>query len=239
MKKLLLVLVFAMVCTATQAQLYINELLASNTLTITDDNGDFDDWIEIYNAGSLPVDLAGYYLTDDAADMVKYQIPTGSPLLTTVAAHGFLLIWCDDEGAQGPLHTNFKLGAGGEFVGISDANQTVLDSLTFGAQNPDISYGRTADGGPNWSLFATPTPEATNVIVGLDPQAVFAQYFLYPNPTTSKVQSSDHQAFTIFDVSGRQVGSADANGTADVSGLPAGIYIARGFQGPAVRFTKR
>lgn len=240
MKKLFLFALLGLTAFAADAQITINEFLASNTVTNTDSAGDFDDWIELYNGGSNPVDIAGYYLTDDPLDLQKDQIPTGYPALTTIPAHGFLMIWCDEEGIQGPLHVNFKLGAGGEFIGISDSLMHIVDTLTFGAQNPDISYGRTPDGGSNWILYPVPTPDATNMgPVALALSQVAAPFRLFPNPATSTIGTTDGQPFHILDAIGQVVGTSDASGNAAISGLPAGIYIARGISGATVRFVKR
>ena len=71
--------------------LVINEFMASNT-TIADPQGDFDDWIEIYNTTNSPINLGGMYITDSLSDLTKYQIPTGFAAQTTVAAYGFLIL---------------------------------------------------------------------------------------------------------------------------------------------------
>ena len=74
------------------AQLTINEFMADNGSTIADENGDFDDWIEIHNAGNVPVDIGGYFISDDAAEPTAWQIPNVNPSLTTIPAGGFLLL---------------------------------------------------------------------------------------------------------------------------------------------------
>jgi hypothetical protein len=142
--------------------LVVNEFLASNSAMGSDEFGEFDDWIEIYNGSSHAIDLAGYSITDNLTAHTKYVIPTGSPATTTILAKGFLLIWCDGQPEQGPLHTGFKLSASGEQIGLYDPTGDTLDELTFGAQTTDVSYGRTADGGGTWAYFTTPTPGASN-----------------------------------------------------------------------------
>jgi hypothetical protein len=239
MKKLLLLLFTSFAAISTDAQLSINEFLASNSITNSDNNGDFDDWIEIYNAGSTPVDLGGYYITDDPLDLQKFQIPAGSSSITTVPANGFILIWCDEEGTQGPMHANFKLSATGEFIGLSDPNQILLDSLTFGAQTPDISQGLATDGGTTWMAFSSPTPAATNVTVGLLPQSLSSNFCLYPSPATDRIASTDGQSFSVLSLTGQSVTFSNSQGVADVSRLPAGIYIAYTPAGTTTRFTKR
>jgi hypothetical protein len=143
-------------------QLYVNEFLASNATGLTDPVGNFDDWIEIYNAGSTPVDLGGMYMTDDLAVTNKWQIPTTDAATSTVPAHGYLVIWADSEPAQGVLHVNFKLSASGEAIGLYTSAGAVIDAVTFGAQTADVSAARVPDGGANWLFRNTPTPGATN-----------------------------------------------------------------------------
>ncbi len=140
----------------------INELMAQNVGSIQDSRGDYDDWIELYNYGNAPVDVAGCFVTDDPANPAKWQIPTGDPAVTTIPPGGFLLIWADDEAAEGWLHANFKLSAGGESVALHDPEQNLIDSVTFPALDADVSYGRLPDGGDQWQTFPRPTPGESN-----------------------------------------------------------------------------
>ncbi|MCB2380503.1 lamin tail domain-containing protein, partial [Hymenobacter sp. BT635] len=154
--------------------LFINEFLASNT-KVADEFGEFDDWIEIYNSGTQPVDIGGFYITDALSNPAKYQIPTTNPTLTTIPAKGFLLLWCDEQLFQGVRHIGIKLGAGGEQIGLFQPNGTAvtaLDTYTFGPQTTDISVGRQSDGAPNFVSFTVPTPEASNNAGGGNPAPV-------------------------------------------------------------------
>ena len=69
-----------------------------------DQDGDFDDWIELYNNGSSPIDLEGYYLSDDPEDVMQWAFPAG----TEIAANGYLVVWADEDEDQSGLHANFK-----------------------------------------------------------------------------------------------------------------------------------
>ena len=143
--------------------LFINEFLASNSTTIADEFGGFDDWAEIYNAETFAVDIGGMFVTDDLNNPTKWQIPTTDPTVTTIPPGGYLILWFDGEPTQGPLHVDPKLGAGGEDIGLFDSNGTQIDGFTFGPQSSDISYGRLPDGGTVFEFFTVPTPGATNV----------------------------------------------------------------------------
>jgi hypothetical protein len=143
--------------------LYINEFLASNDSSNTDENGEYDDWVEIYNPGTEPVDIGGMYFSDKLDNLTNWQIPTTDPSVTTIPAGGFIVIWADKQMEQGPLHVDAKLSADGEDIVLTAPNGTkIIDSLTFGAQTTDVSYGRYPDGSDNWQTFTTPTPGASN-----------------------------------------------------------------------------
>jgi len=120
----------------------INELLASNTTDATDEAGDHDDWIELYNNNDFEVNLGGYYLSDDVSDPTKWQIPSG----TLIPENGYMIIWADDEGGEGPLHANWKISAGGESVLLLDASQNIVDSISFGQQVTDKGFARVPNG---------------------------------------------------------------------------------------------
>ncbi len=142
--------------------LVINEVMASNSLTKADPQGQFDDWIEIYNNGDTLVDIGGMYVTDNLEKPTKWQIPANDPAATTIAPHGYLLIWADEDTADKGLHAAFKLSAGGEQVALFAADGTTLiDSVTFPTLGCDVSYGRGSDTG-QWRFFPAATPGAEN-----------------------------------------------------------------------------
>jgi hypothetical protein len=142
----------------------INEVLASNGRTRADPQGEYDDWIELYNQSSAPVNLGGMYLTDDPTEPAKWQFPKNTSAQTTIPAHGYLLVWADGEVGDSGLHAAFNLKASGESVALFDRDGlTLIDSVDFDAQTTDISYGRFPDGADLWSPLTTPTPGAQNI----------------------------------------------------------------------------
>jgi hypothetical protein len=145
------------------AILVINELLARNDFGITDPQGQRDDWIEIYNSGEEPINIGGMYLTDDLSEPTKWRIPNDNPSDTTITPDGFLLVWADNDPTDAGLHTNFQLDSdAGDQVGLFDTDGvTLLDSITFGRQTPDVSYGRDPDATSNW-VTLNPTPGTSN-----------------------------------------------------------------------------
>lgn len=145
---------------ATGQQVAINEFLASNDTTVTDQDGEYDDWVELYNSGDTSFDLTGCFLSDEAANPTRWQFPD-----TVIAAGQFLIVWADGDLEQTGLHTDFRLSASGEELLLSDSAAQPLDFVNFGPQSADISSGRYPDGwGPFQSMlptFAAPNQDET------------------------------------------------------------------------------
>lgn len=150
-------------CLSEQAysQVMINEFSCSNISTITDNFGETPDWVEIYNAGSSTVNLAGYYLSDKLSNPTKWQIPAG----VTVPANGYKLIWCSgmDVVVGTNVHTSFKITqTQPEGLVFADPSGIIIDSMTVKPTQSGHSRGRTTNGGSAWGVFITPTPNASN-----------------------------------------------------------------------------
>ena len=162
-------LIFAASLGQVQARVIISELLAVNDKDLKDADGDHVDWIELHNAGDATIDLAGWALTDDAKDLGKWMFPA-----VKIEAGGFLLVFASGKNRANPdgeLHASFKLGAGGEYLGlVRPDGQTVAHHfvMKYPKQRDDVSYGVPAD----WK----PSPaSSTSVIAG-------QVYFLRPTP---------------------------------------------------------
>ncbi len=135
----------------------ISEFMAANATTNVDSAGAASDWVELHNTTATAVDLAGWALTDNAANPQQWVFPS-----ITLAPDEYLLVWpTGTSSTTGELHTNFKLSASGEYLGLRDPSGTVMDEYapTFPVQYTDISYGRSASG---VGYFATATPGAAN-----------------------------------------------------------------------------
>jgi hypothetical protein len=153
----------------TPPRLVVNEIVASNVAGVLDDQGEHEDWIEIYNPGTAAVALGGMYLTDDLDIGNQWEIPAG----VSIGPNGYLVFWADDQVAQGPLHAGLKLSASGEAVGLfgaRDLGNTRLSGFKFGPVAADVAIGFKPDYSgltqPGVVVFpdylATPTPGATN-----------------------------------------------------------------------------
>lgn len=206
----------------------INEIMASNTTLLSDLNN-YGDWVEIYNPSNQDIDIAGYYVTDDFSLPMKYQIPTGEPS-TIIPAGGYKLIWADDSARV--LHANFKISSGGErFALVNNDGTTFIDSISFGPQTTDVSYGRTSDGSDTWTFFNTATPNASNAPTGtLNMEMSNTTSFVFPNPAESTlfIRGNNWNALRIFDLTGKIVlevtNIISKTNHVDVSFLPTGIY---------------
>src|SRR5262245_5218864 len=101
---------------AVRADPIITEFMASNTKTLKDSDGEYSDWIEIYNPDATPVNLSGWYLTDDAKTKNKWKFPA-----VTLAPNGYLVVFASSKNRIDPaaqLHTNFSLDGNGEYLGL-------------------------------------------------------------------------------------------------------------------------
>jgi len=140
--------------------LVINEFLAKNNACCTDENGEYDDWVEIYNGTDAPIDLGGMYFSDRCDDPGPYRIPNTDASITTIPVEEFLVLWCDGQPEQGILHLDLKLSGDGEAVVLINRDgTTVIDFYTFGAQTSNVSMGRI---GNDWIFFEHPTPGSSN-----------------------------------------------------------------------------
>lgn len=146
----------------------ITEFMAGNTATIRDNDGEYSDWIEIYNAGTQTANLGGWYLTDSAGNLTKWRFPTG----LTLAPGDYLLVWASDKSRNvlgAPLHTNFKLGkSAGGFLGLvySDGVTVISSFVSYPTQYDDVSYGRDRLDSFILGYFNSPTPGAVNATAG-------------------------------------------------------------------------
>lgn len=157
-----LLILFLFIATNLSAQIRVNEIMASNSSTISDEQGDFDDWIEIINLGEVSVNFGGMYVSDDPENLIKWQIPTDQSASTTIAPGQYLLIWFDDDTDDGALHVEPKLSASGEFVILTESDGvTIIQSVEFGEQETDVSWATTEEGGDVFA-FQTPSPGEEN-----------------------------------------------------------------------------
>ena len=151
-------------CISYSQNLVINEVMSSNSNTVQDNNGNYSDWIEIYNNSDSPINLNGYGLTDDDLLPFKWVFPNG-----ILSAHQFLIIYASGVSNFSNfqnLHTNFKISQSGEPITLTAPNGTLADHMVSTVIPPNVSLGRQPDGSPNWLYFSSGnvTPGNSNKI---------------------------------------------------------------------------
>lgn len=201
----------------------INEILPSNQSGITDEYGEHDDWVELYNAGSIAVNLHKYYLSDADEAPLKWRLPD-----VTMNPGSFLLFWADGSIEQGPLHTNFSVRASGDNIYLfkkDDTNLTLVDKVEMPAVISEYSYGRETDGNLPWIYFANPTPDASNgTSTGLLSELSPDEISVYPNPTRGKVFFTEKANYILSDITGKKL-QEGRNSELDLHNFSAGIYL--------------
>ena len=140
-----------------ESSIVINEVMPLNTSYITDQNGEFDDWIELHNNSSFSFDISGYYLSDSKSRLSKWKIPAG----TTISGNGYLVFWADKDTTQTGLHTNFKLSSAGEKVYFITPDFLIIDYVEYPAQTIQLSYSRKPDGTGSF-IWQSPTFNSSN-----------------------------------------------------------------------------
>jgi hypothetical protein len=220
----------------------INEFMAVNDQTAADQDGEYDDWIELYNNDSLAVSLKGYHLSDNIDNPVKWTFPD-----TVIRGGGYLIVWADKDTTQTGLHASFKLSGSGESILLSDTVGNIFDQYFFGLQSADISTGRYPNGTGAYATMApTFSRENDNALTVITPgQESKTQGFSlgqnYPNPFRSvtiipyTLPAPCHVNIEIYNLQGRKIitlvsaqqAAAGYEVTWYAGDQPPGIYICR------------
>lgn len=143
------------------ARLVINEYMASNDTKVYDEASEYDDWLEIYNAGGQSMALDNVSLTDDTETLDLYTFPAGSSL----GPGEWTFVWCDQAPDQGDNHANFTLqSAGDRVLLVRDplGSAEVLDEVEWTDMAAEVAAARYPDGGDDWVITENVTPGAAN-----------------------------------------------------------------------------
>ncbi|MBS1534654.1 MAG: CotH kinase family protein [Bacteroidetes bacterium] len=214
--------------TINPGDLVVNELMAQNTMTIADQDGEFEDWIELYNNTDTTLSLDNLYMTDTDTNLIKWAFPSG----LTIEPHGYLTIWADEDGSQVGLHANFKLSSAGESLILAYANGTIIENISFGAQTADMGYARIPNGTGNFVIQVS-TFNANNETLSVSSEAFQQNLSVYPNPTQNVVyiQNKNHQInrLELYNLQGQLIDQKEFTNTQavsyDVSSYPKGVYL--------------
>lgn len=146
-------------------QVVINEFSAANYDQFLDDFDSTEDWIELYNKGNAAVDISGYNLTDDPKKLGKWQFPKG----TILGAKAFVRVWCSGRPTSDTItkhyHASFKFTQTkktNETVVLSSPAQKIIDQIKVSETANAQSWARIPDGGANWKINVTPSPNQSN-----------------------------------------------------------------------------
>lgn len=144
---------------ATTKQIIISELMASNTSILQDAEGEYSDWIELYNPGDAAVNLKGWRLTDYGSNLNKWVFPEIS-----IEPGEYIVIFTSGKDkvlSDNEMHTNFSLSKDGEYLALVDAAGNISDHYNpaFPPMESDISFGHYGD---ELMYFEIPTPGAVN-----------------------------------------------------------------------------
>lgn len=208
----------------------INEFMASNDATVADQDGEYNDWIELYNNGTSSIDLEGYFLSDDATDLTQWTFPAG----TVIEPGSYLMVWADNDEDQTGLHANFKLSASAESIFLLNASEEIIDEVSYVDQTTDISYGRYPNGTGNFQTMS-PTFNATNSNTTSTSNPVLETVILktFPNPAQDVITVSTDNELTmisIYNLAGQKILEQYPNQqetNINISQLVNGMYIIR------------
>lgn len=194
------------------AQVVINEFSAANLNDFTDNYGDQEDWIELYNTSGSFVDLSGYHLSDRTNNPDKWQFPSG----VGIQAHGYLRIWASKRDiVQGNnIHTNFKITQtrNNEDVVFADPSGNIIDSHPIDIPNQlGHSRARITDGAEEWGVSLNPTPGSSNFNVkpeyalkpSVNPEAGF-----YTDEVTISIENEEPNSVIHYTTNGDEPDSS-------------------------------
>ena len=202
--------------------LVINEVMAGNNSAVADQDGEYDDWVEIYNGNNFALNLNGYYLSDNEYDLTKWSFPNVS-----IAPDDYLIVWCDTAGSsQVGLHTTYRLSADQEEVYLSDPNGNVLDAVHYVNMIVDQGYARVPNG-TGVMQYQDHTYDATNQSpVSIDYIDSSTNFRVYPNPSNERIYIlGTSEDIAVFNMTGQQVFKGYNNKSIDISTWQDGIYF--------------
>ena len=142
--------------------LVINEVLADNNGGLSDEDGEYTDWIEIYNYGEEEINLNGYGITNDLDEPFYWTFPEIS-----IYPKSFIIVRASGKDRKDNLnflHTNFKINKKGENIYLTHTSGEIIDSLEVPKSDENISFGRKPDGTNNYAILSKATPGRSNKV---------------------------------------------------------------------------
>lgn len=198
----------------TASDVVINEIMASNATCLPAEDGQYYDYIELYNQSADAVDLSGWYLSDGREENTEWRIPDG----TVISGHGYLVFYASglDEG----LHTNFKLASEGEEAVLCNAQGQLLDIVSYELLKSDQAYSRQSDGSFTKNLAPTPGMANTTESAALT-ESQFAARNTMGVYFSEVMASTNQQEYDWVEIVNRSQQAVDISGCG-LSDDPAG-----------------
>jgi hypothetical protein len=208
---------------AVVSGLVINEIMAANFSEVSDQSGEYDDWVELYNGGNTAINLEGFYLSDNENDLTKWVFPS-----TVIQANSYKIVWCDTAGSsQSGLHTTYRLSSDQEEVYLTDPSGTVVDAVHYVNMPTDVAYARVPNGNGTF-IHQSQTFDATNQIVSSVVPSISSKMRIYPNPSNSRVYiMGSTTKVEVFNLLGGKVFSSENVKSIDISSWDSGIYFVK------------
>jgi len=202
--------------------LVINEIMAGNSFSVADQDGEYDDWVELYNGNSFSLNLSGYFLSDNENDLYKWSFPN-----VTIPANDYLIIWCDTAGSsQNGLHTTYRLSADQEEVYLTSPTGTVIDAVHYVNMPTDKGYARVPNG-TGTMRYQSHTYDDNNLIISsVNNNDKHTSMRVYPNPSNGRIYIlGARETISIYSMMGQKMYSEDDVESVDISNWDSGIYF--------------
>ena len=209
---------------AVVSGLVINEIMAANFSKVSDQDGEYDDWVELYNGGNTSINLEGFYLSDNENDLTKWIFPN-----TVIQANDYKIIWCDTAGSsQTGLHTTYRLSADQEEVYLTDPSGVVVDAVHFVNMPTDVAYARVPNGNGIFVLQEESQDLNNQSVSSENIVSHTSKIRVYPNPSNSKIYIlGTNQKVEVYNIIGELVYGPDNTTTINISDWESGIYFVK------------
>ncbi len=207
--------------------LAINEFMASNSTIVADNNGEYDDWIELHNNTNSTLSTNGLYLSDKRDTLFKWQMPDVS-----IPPNGYQIVWADKDLTQDGLHADFRLTSNGEDIVLVYGNGTIVDSTSYGSLATDVSLSRYPNGTGDFTILAT-TFNSDNTPAGLNDFTPSIPFSVFPSIADEEItiewEGALNATVVLSNLYGQilsgEVVQNQSMYSLSVSHLPGGIYF--------------
>ncbi len=209
----------------------INEIVPLNLTVKADQEGGYDDFVELFNNSASAVDLSNYYLSDDAANPSKWPFPSG----TIIQPGGYLIVWADNDIIDGyGAHASFQLDTKGETILLTDGTK-IIDNVTYGHATADLGYSRVPNGNGSFYWQAatykktngTTIPVSEEIVSDIPEQEFVVSHSRNNQLLTVSLANDETKKVTIFTITGSVQYSGVMNGTLSIptSNWKNGVYL--------------